>query len=154
MLHRPGNALAWPVRAKAMTSPQDEAFHAKGDALLALDSGLQLPVHSVYLEPRSKVLAEAIALATSSSQRSKHSKLRVPLPSTPDSEVELLLTALYSLRPETLLHGWETPQLLALARVCHRFAVEELLTMVDEVCLTMVHLLLLRQLQVSAASLH
>ena len=115
-----------------MSKSEPEAFCQEGDAVLVLDSGSLLPVHSAYLTPRSKVLAEAIKLAAAS--RKGEEQLRVPLPSTPDPEAQLLLTAIYSQRTETLLHIWNKQQLLCLARVCHRFALEELLAMADEAC--------------------
>ena len=74
---------------------------------------------------RVQVLAQAVQLASSST--SSDQKLRVPMPSTPDAEAHLLLRAMYSLSPESLLLRMELADLLPLARICHRFAVLQLL---------------------------
>ena len=109
-----------------------------GDAVLVLDTGTELPVYSVLLELRSKELNEALELATARRTSQEQGQLRVPLPSTSDEEEEghlqhLQHTVVYSQSPETLLLNLDGLQLLALARMCHRFAFEQLLTMVDKV---------------------
>ena len=107
------------------------AVFANNDAVMVLDSGRRLPFHSDLLELRSQPLADTIALAAEST-KDKHHPRHVPLPSTPDEEAQLLLTVAYSQRPERLLHSWDKLQLLALACLCHRFAMQQLLAMIDE----------------------
>ena len=115
-----------------MAKPASEdSFSARGDALLVLDSGCTLTVHSTFLEMRSQVLADAVALAADSAGQG--SKLRVPLPSTSDAAARLLVRAMYSQQPETLLLALDMTQLLELARVCHRYALKQLLSLVDKV---------------------
>ena len=125
-----------------MVSPQMAKKHSlpdlslKGDALLVLDSGLQLAVHSVHLQQCSAVLADAIGLGQGSTQPGQ--QLKVPLPTTPNEEAELFIDVLYSRKAETMLRQKDMDQLRQLARICSRVAAEELLSMVDQACLLLV----------------
>lgn len=106
-------------------------FSEQCDPCVALDSGGYISVHSALLGLPSSVLADTIALARSSTKAGD--KLRVPLPNTTEAEVQLLLRAVYAWHPKELLSTLSKKELLELARICHRFAIEQLLTCVDEV---------------------
>lgn len=97
---------------------------------MILDCGAELPVHTAYLEPRPTVQQGAVSLARltkcGEDARGTHKdKLRVPLPHTTVEEADL--RALYTWHPKELLPALGRGELLALARACHRYAVQDLL---------------------------
>ena len=75
-------------------------------------------------------IAKAVELAQSTAQPGD--KLRIPLPSTPNNEAQVLLKILYDEQPEKLLRHASMQDLRTLARICHRFAFERLLSMTDQ----------------------
>ena len=97
-----------------LTDESEDEPSSIGDALLVLDSGLEIPVHSVYIANCSQVLADAVGLADEAS--APGAKLRMPLPSTPDAEAQQLISILHKWRPETFLCSLDLAQLLAAAR--------------------------------------
>ena len=99
--------------------------------MLVLDSGSELAVHSNLLEMRSQVLADAVSLAAQDHHSS--SKLRISLPAVSDRAGQLLVRVVYSLQTEKCLLRLNLTQLTELAHVCHRYAMTELLVLVDEV---------------------
>ena len=101
---------------------------SEGDALLVLDDGQTVQVHSLLLALHSAVLKDAIQLA----QGAQHEVLRVPLPSTPASEAVALVKVLYSKTPESHILGLPLEHLCKLANICHRFALGDCLTLVDQ----------------------
>ena len=120
--------MAGASNQAAGTAP---AFSLKGDAVLVLDSGTELTVHSTFLEMRSEVLAEAVSLAKAKTGTS--STLWVPLPAVSDAAAELLVRVLYGQEPETLLTKLAIPQLMELAHLSHRYAMTGLRSMIDKV---------------------
>ena len=104
---------------------------SRGDAVLVLPSGDTLPAHSVLLQLQSQPLADAIALGKD--RESAGGKLRLPLAHTSKEEAEMLLKTLYSVQSETLLRDASLEDVRGLARVCHRFALQTLLGMVEQV---------------------
>ena len=59
-------------------------------------------------------------------------RLCIPMPGTADDEARMLVQVLYSQRPESMLQRSQLSELLALASVCNRYALEELLRMIDQ----------------------
>ena len=106
-------------------------FSLKGDAELVLESGLALSVHSVHLQQQSSLFEQPLELAQQSAQKGQ--KLQVRLPATADADGELFVRVIYSQRPETLLRDSSLDSVRGLAKLCHRFAAEELLSLVDQV---------------------
>ena len=103
--------------------------HAKnGDAELVLDTATALQVHSAFLVVESPVLVEAVTLA----QQRGQDKLRLPLPSTSVEEAQALVSFLYSTRRESYALGLPLDRLRLLVNICHQFAFQGLLDIVEQ----------------------
>lgn len=103
---------------------------ASADAVLVLDTGEQLPVHSCFLQHKSTVLAEAVRLAQQS--RNQDGKTTVPLPSTSEEEARLLIALVYAHHPDWYLADLDRDDFWPLIRACHRFGFDNLLKALDE----------------------
>lgn len=100
-----------------------------GDALLVLDDGTAVSVHSALLAIKSSTLRDTVDLAI---EHSRGGSLQIPLPSTTAEEARALVVLLYSPRQESHMLGLPPADLQLLSSICHRFAFEGLLGLVDE----------------------
>ena len=113
---------------KHIPEAQLPAQASEGDAYLVLDDGQTVQVHSLLLTLHSVVLKDAVQLA----QEAQHEVLQIPIPSTPAEEAIALVKVLYSKTPESHILSLALEHLCKLANVCHRFALGDCLTLVDQ----------------------
>ena len=110
-------------RSSATPSQGDD-----GDAEILLDDKTTVPVHSQLLALKSSVLRDVVLLAGDEGRGRK----QIPLKSTPRAEASALVVLLYSSTPESYVLGLPLESLRQLRNICHRFAFEDFLTMLDQ----------------------
>ena len=120
--------MTTPEATTQATGSSLPAQASDGDARLVLEDGHAIQVHSTLLTLQSSVLSDAVQLA----QDSGHKELRIPLPSTPAAEAVVLVTLLYSKRPESHVLSLPLDDLRKLSRICHRFSFDDCLMLVDQ----------------------
>ena len=109
--------------------PWTAPAHAESaDAELVLDDATALRVHSALLIVESPVLRDAVMLA----RKLDGDTLRIPWPSTTAEEAHALIFLLYSSRRESYALGLTLDQLLLLVKVCHQYAFQGLLDLLEQ----------------------
>ena len=117
----------------------------QGDVTLVLDDGTELAAHSHILQQASSVFTNAMACrSTSFDQQAANpaslsgmpanpgARMRLPLSATTKAQALLLLQCLYQWARESWLSSSKATELVDLARVLDRFAVDPVLRLVDK----------------------